>query len=285
MHNDSVCKVKTSIKTRLNRSLIAGASAERLITDGFTTHYPLLSAAPPAPAAPPRDEDVLVAAPGHTVRALSPLRRWLGRGSMFVLSGAQAQRLLCVEGAPENQHGALLDLGAGDGAVSGRFAHLFERKYATEISASMRNVLSSKGYTILDADEWWRSSEDFSCVSMLNLLDRCIRPKSMLRQARAAMLTRPHAKMRLLIALVLPYKPYVEATPDHKPEERLPIEGTTVEEQACSFVQWMEASGWSLQAWTRVPYLCEGDFAQSYYWLDDTVFVFTPVPLENEKDV
>lgn len=65
-------------------------------------------------------------------------------------------------------------------------------------------------------------------------------------------------------------------TADHKPEERLPIDGEGFEEQAVSFVKWMKNEGWELKAWARTPYLCEGDFTQSYYWLDDSVYIFSP---------
>lgn len=77
--------------------------------------------------------------------------RWLGRGSMFVLSEAQARTLLnkpeSPSGVAAGAAGALVDVGAGDGEVSRRFAHLFGTKYATEISASMRKALVSKGFT------------------------------------------------------------------------------------------------------------------------------------------
>lgn len=74
---------------------------------------------------------------------------WLGRGSMFVLSEAQARTLLNTAESPArlaDAPGALVDVGAGDGEVSRRFAHLFTSKYATEISASMRKALVNKGY-------------------------------------------------------------------------------------------------------------------------------------------
>ncbi|XP_038206173.1 methyltransferase-like protein 9 isoform X1 [Zerene cesonia] len=204
---------------------------------------------------------------------------WLGRGSMFVLSSAQTRLLLKAarsgqgSSSPEKLS-AFVDVGAGDGEVSKRFADLFTTKYATEISASMRKVLSSKGFTVLDADAWWQEQR-FDCVCMLNLVDRCSKPRTMLRQARAALAPAGH----LLLALVLPYKPYVEANSDHKPEERLPIQGGTFEEQAASFVAFMrDEMRFELAAWSRVPYLCEGDFAQAYYWLDDSVYVFRPMP-------
>lgn len=75
---------------------------------------------------------------------------WLGRGSMFVLSEAQARTLLGTAESPARvagAAGALVDVGAGDGEVSRRFAHVFATKYATEISASMRKALVQKGFT------------------------------------------------------------------------------------------------------------------------------------------
>ncbi|XP_063827859.1 uncharacterized protein LOC135077251 [Ostrinia nubilalis] len=137
--------------------------------------------------------------------SITDINGWLGRGSMFVLSEAQARSMLRAARRCADGSGSLVDVGAGDGEVSRRFAHLYGEKYATEISASMRKTLLSKGYTLLDVDDWWRTKQ-FDCVCMLNLLDRCSRPRSMLRDARAALA--PGGL--LLLALVLPYKPYVE---------------------------------------------------------------------------
>ena len=40
-------------------------------------------------------------------------------------------------------------------------------------------------------------------------------------------------------------------------------------------VRAIEARGFQLQAWTRLPYLCEGDLQRSFYMLDDVVMLFT----------
>lgn len=78
----------------------------------------------------------------------------------------------------------------------------------------------------------------------------------------------------------------VPVTADHKPEERLPIQGAGFEEQASAFVKFMsEEGGFSLVSWTRAPYLCEGDFSQAYYWLDDSVYVFTPKETEQKPEL
>lgn len=64
---------------------------------------------------------------------------------MFVLSEAQARALLRSVGNKIG-NGMLVDIGAGDGEVSRRFAHIYPHNYATEISASMRKTLADKGY-------------------------------------------------------------------------------------------------------------------------------------------
>lgn len=206
--------------------------------------------------------------------ALSPfwtrtdINGWLGRGSMFVLSAAQTAALL--GGATEGAGGALVDVGAGDGEVTRRWGALFPRRYATEISASMRSVLADKGFTILDVDGWWATGVRFELVCMLNLLDRCAAPVTLLREAARALAPAGH----IMIALVYPFKPYVESTKDHKPFEDMLVRRNTFEEQVEAVVDFMATEGLALVSWSRVPYLCEGDMNQSYYWLDDAVFVF-----------
>lgn len=61
---------------------------------------------------------------------------------------------------------------------------------------------------------------------------------------------------------------------DHKPKELLPIAGDLFEEQVRSLVEdVLTPAGFEVVSWSRVPYLCEGDLQQSYYWLDDSIFV------------
>lgn len=79
---------------------------------------------------------------------------------------------------------------------------------------------------------------------------------------------------------------FIPVTADHKPEERLPITGANFEEQLESFVKFMrDEIGFELLSWARAPYLCEGDFAQAYYWLDDSVYVFTPIESTTQKRI
>jgi 2-polyprenyl-3-methyl-5-hydroxy-6-metoxy-1,4-benzoquinol methylase len=58
----------------------------------------------------------------------------------------------------------------------------------------------------LDVDTWWTHEEKFDVVSCLNLLDRCSDPAKLLDEIKSAV--KPNG--RIVVALVLPYKPFDE---------------------------------------------------------------------------
>ncbi|XP_066994843.2 protein-L-histidine N-pros-methyltransferase [Anabrus simplex] len=187
---------------------------------------------------------------------------------MFVFSLDQFCQLLGV--APDWRGEALLDLGAGDGRATEAMAPLFHHVYVTEISWSMRWILSRRGFQLLDI-ETWKEEGKFNVISCLNLLDRCDRPLTLLQELREALAP----EGRVIVALVLPFQPYVEiGRVDHRPTEWLPIQGTTFEDQVVSAISDVfEPAGFFVERWSRVPYLCEGDLNQAFYWLDDAIFV------------
>lgn len=178
----------------------------------------------------------------------------------------------------------LLDLGAGDGHVTqvlgGGAAHVD----VTETSGVMRRRLREKGYRVLDAWKWAQEAGDtkYDVVTCLNLLDRCDTPRTLLSQI--------HAKLvpggTLVVALVLPFNPYVETgTADNLPSEELGLTGSTLEEQVNSLASEVFPSlGYTLSRWTRLPYLCEGDLDQAFYWLSDVVLVFRKAAGQGEGD-
>ena len=62
----------------------------------------------------------------------------------------------------------------------------------------------------------------------------------------------------------------------HEPTERLPVDdgGVTFEAQVSSVIEHvLRPAGFRVLAFTRLPYLCEGDLEHSFYTLDDAVFV------------
>lgn len=193
---------------------------------------------------------------------------WLQRGSMFVVSQSQFKKLLRVD--DDWQSRTLLDLGAGDGEVTARIAPLFEKVYATEMSHTMRNLLQKRGYYLLEIDDWYINKK-FDFISCLNVIDRCDTPLELLAQIRHSL--SPGGKV--MLAVVLPFSAYVESgASGHKPRELLPVNGPFFEEQVKSVVEnVLTPADFEVISWSRVPYLCEGDLQQSYYWLDDVIFV------------
>ncbi|KAL1452234.1 hypothetical protein WDU94_006529 [Cyamophila willieti] len=124
---------------------------------------------------------------------------------MFVVSTPQFQSLL-GENYLNRAGLKLIDLGAGDGATTRKMAPFFESVFATEISKPMKWILDKAGYTVLGLDEW--QEQKYDVIACLNLLDRCDTPLLLLDQIKSALL--PNG--RVLVALSLPYAPYVESS-------------------------------------------------------------------------
>ncbi|XP_018324442.1 methyltransferase-like protein 9 [Agrilus planipennis] len=194
---------------------------------------------------------------------------WLERGSMFVLSHLQFLSLMSCDGDWDSN--SLLDLGAGDGKVTANLAPAFEQVFVTEVSHVMRKHLQKRKFKVLGIEDWQRNNK-FNVISCLNLLDRCDKPLTLLKDIKDTLT--PNG--RLIVALVLPFSSYVETgSLDHTPSEKLPIRGSTFEEQVeCIINDVFKPLGFILLTWSKVPYLCEGDLRQSYYWLNDAIFIF-----------
>lgn len=198
----------------------------------------------------------------------------LDRGSMFVYSTSQFRKLMEI--SDDWTAESLLDLGAGDGRVTAKMAGHFDQVFTTELSTQMQRHLTSKGYTMLDINDW--SSRTYDTITCLNLLDRCDRPMTLLRDIRSAL--KPDGY--LIVASVSPYSPFVEVNSknNYQPTERLAISSSSIEDHVNQMVQNVFGpAGFTLQSFSRVPYLCEGDFTASFYVLHDILFVLRP-----EKD-
>uniref|UniRef100_A0A8C5PIX4 Methyltransferase 9, His-X-His N1(pi)-histidine n=1 Tax=Leptobrachium leishanense TaxID=445787 RepID=A0A8C5PIX4_9ANUR len=197
----------------------------------------------------------------------------LGRGSMFVFSPEQFQRLLKI--GPDWKSHRLLDLGAGDGEVTKVMSPHFEEIYVTEMSQTMIWQLQKKKYRVLNINEWQNTGFQYDVISCLNLLDRCYQPVSLLKEMRRVL---EPTRGRVILALVLPFHPYVENGGKwEKPSELMDVTGTVWEEQVNSLAVVFQDAGFFVEAVTRLPYLCEGDMYNDYYVLDDAVFVLRPV--------
>ncbi|XP_074595607.1 protein-L-histidine N-pros-methyltransferase [Brevipalpus obovatus] len=199
----------------------------------------------------------------------------LKRGSMFVFSNEQFNLIYDELGSIKSDPEAtLMDLGSGDGCVTTIMSKYFHQTYCTEVSTVMKKLLAKRGFKVLDPEKWADNDLAYDLITCLNLLDRCDQPITMMKKI--------HSKVkrngRVLIALVFPLNQYVESSNNaHKPAEMLPIVGSNLEEQVQSFVEnVIEPNDFELLAWTKLPYLSEGDLDLSYYWLIDVVFLLKP---------
>lgn len=217
----------------------------------------------------------------HSVGALflapfltqTDINGYLQRGSMFVFSAHHFRTLLDKGGvqfqSSDKVGQSVIDIGAGDGAVTSTFKTFFDEVYATETSGQMRRRLDEKGIVVVDEINW-HTTRKFDVVTCLNVIDRCDMPISLLNSIKEALAD----KGLLILAMVLPFKPFVEDNTqnDNKPTEMLPIREDT---QLIDIVRIVTNLGFTLRSWTRLPYLCEGDLRQSLYVLDDYVFLFS----------
>ncbi|KAK3239686.1 hypothetical protein CYMTET_50401 [Cymbomonas tetramitiformis] len=214
----------------------------------------------------------------------------LGRGSMFVMSSAQLSKLLGKDGVQATE-GVLLDVGAGDGKVTEKFLPMFSDVVTTERSMPMvRRMKQSGNYAAVvyaeDVSECARLATEagvelpsggtrFDAVALLNVLDRCDKPLSLMRQLHGLV---EGGSGRVIIAVVLPFRPFVE----HGAERRSPIERLNMDPNA----SWEQSvkdltdklflpTGFQVESISRVPYLAEGDLYSPVYGLDDAIFVLS----------
>jgi len=167
---------------------------------------------------------------------------------------------------------SVLDVGAGDGTVTEIIAREASSVSATEVSGSMMKALKRKGFRVLDAQQWPQNDDNiYDIITCFNLLDRHPNPNKIMADISSKLTD----DGLLVLAIVLPYSPFVEYNSDsHQPTERLDIPGVTLEEQVNHLVQSLMPSwGFTVISWSRVPYLCEGDLEQAFYWLNDVIIV------------
>lgn len=191
----------------------------------------------------------------------------LGTYPMHVLGREQWAFLL------PDAKGRLLDVGAGNGDVTAALAPLFDEVTVTETSRLMARRLRRRGYRCHHLDLAVHPVPDgpFDAIALLNVLDRCDRPLSLLANLRAAL----KHDGRLIVALVLPYRPFVyDGGMAREPTERLPISETTWEEATNQLVERvLTPLGFDVESCSRVPYLSGGDAYRALYELDDVVLV------------
>ena len=231
--------------------------------------------------------------------SLTDANAMLGRGKMHVLSEAHVADLL-GRGSRDDSSAVLrknkkllLDVGAGEGEVTEKFRDGggFDVVVATEASAPMVRRLRQKAFdVVLESTDVStvtracgeagggaaRASEDgFDCVALLNVLDRCDAPRTLLRQLRE--LLKDDGGV-LVLAVVLPFRPFVEDGAEHRaPREALGLDPHGAWEAGANqiWTKVLAPSGFKLERLARVPYISEGDQKHGAYILDDAVFVLS----------
>jgi len=202
---------------------------------------------------------------------------WFDLYPMFVLSTEQ-WRFLLDSGANQATESdgpltSLLDIGAGRGDVSSELARLFAKTTVTETSRAMCKRLRQRGFEVIEGDlaQLDPLPTKFDAVSLLNVLDRCDKPLSLLSAARVHV----RAGGLLIIALVLPYEPVLlQSGQARPPTERLPIAARTFEGAATELVEYvLKPLGLEVLLLSRTPYLSGGDAGAALYELDDLIVV------------
>lgn len=231
---------------------------------------------------------------------------------MFILSENQIVTMLKKSGfiMPKNGAVQVLDIGAGDGHCTARIQSALKQLdigtlphvMVTETSWIMRKRLAKyQNFSIVEVPDV-ATLQNLDLVACLNVLDRCADPHQMLRDIHNIL----SPSGRAIIALVLPYYHYVESNSTHLPLQPLlphwpnnysgAAGGSSIgsscdcsehhcgyskrpsfEEEARIFFEVLQEKGFKVESFTRAPYLCEGDFRQSFYYLIDVVVVVSKV--------
>ena len=190
----------------------------------------------------------------------------LGMYPMHLLGTEQWRRLL---GA--GAHGRLLDVGAGSGDVTAALAPCFSEVVTTELVRAAARRMRRRGIPCLSHDVAERGAPDppYDVIACLNVLDRTSRPRALLSRMLDALARGGH----LLIALALPYDPFVYSGGDSvPPAESLAVSSAQFEDAVTELIQnELEPRQLRVEAWTRAPYLSGGDAHRALYVLDDVV--------------
>jgi SAM-dependent methyltransferase len=202
----------------------------------------------------------------------------LGMYPVFLLSTPQVLGLIEAVRPGGLSAARWLDIGAGSGDVTTRIAPLVDTLECTETSRQMARRLRRRGFRCwlgrvgegAPGDPLERAGE-FDVISLLNVIDRAARPRSLL----ARVVQQLPARGLLVLATPLPYAPfYYDGAISRDPVEKLHV-GAERWEDALGELWRSELLplGLELRALTRLPYLSGGDVQHPAYVLDDALLI------------
>lgn len=172
----------------------------------------------------------------------------------------------------------LLDVGAGSGAVTEHARELVDVIETTETSKAMARRLRARGWTCHPVDlafEVPPSLGTFDAVSLLNVLDRSERPRTLLRAA----LGRLEPDGVCILSVPLPARPHFDlGRRTVEPDELLGGRGPDFEAALVDLVkETLEPCGLRVTRLARAPYLSRG-LRGALHELDVAVVVGRPEP-------
>jgi len=209
----------------------------------------------------------------------------LNCGAMHVISSNQFWTL--IDGGDNLELGhrgnIFLDIGAGSGDVTKEITKFYKRTICTEVNKEMARVLRKHYEVILtnspgNCCQLMLLKGEFDLITCFNVLDRCSKPISLTRELHSLC----HADTTVIVSFVIPFKPWVEYSKSHRPEENLIFTKTKCswEEHVSELAELLfEKNGFQVEAISRVPYFCDGDLVKPWYVLDDAIFVLKPCGL------
>jgi SAM-dependent methyltransferase len=195
----------------------------------------------------------------------------LGMYPMHLLGTEQWRALLpWAEGA---RH---LDVGAGSGDVTRTLRPLTSETVTTETSRVMARNLRRQGFRCFESDLARTSVPEppYGLITCLNVIDRCARPVTLLERLARAL----SPGGTLVIATPFPFDPFVyDGSRSLSQDEKLDIDAAgpqAWERSVSKLAAHVRARlGLSVEALSRVPYLCQGDADKALYVLDDALLV------------
>jgi len=193
----------------------------------------------------------------------------LGTHDMFVLSTAHWQVLLESDSAL-----SVLDIGAGDGAVTEKIASFSTEVTTTETSSRMAKRLRERGWICHEVnlvDDPIPSDATYDRVLLLNVIDRTDRPLTLIERARDLLASNGE----LVVCAPMPLRPHVqEGSARREPLEALPAAAQSWEKAAADLAMYaIEPLGLRVKKLARAPYLCRGDSRHPVSELDLAIFV------------
>jgi len=187
----------------------------------------------------------------------------------------------------------VLDIGAGSGHVTHELKSHCASLTATETSAAMASRLQESGYEVWHEDiaataqtRAAMGEGNFDLVAVLNVLDRCASPKSML--AAAHMLLAPSPSW-LLLATPLPFNGAYYGRQTWwtgRPMESLDLgsKDDNWNTQAVTLIEHVLPSmGFSPMVISRVPYLGGGDAFDDFTECDDVIVLAQKIDLASDS--